>query len=662
MTIPTFATNDPARQLYVSQAINDLLKAGMAIGSEEHRAAISAPYFNPAGFNRIAACLESYDHVRLLMGVEPTAPDTHHAHQQRVKDGGEEWATLRAWNQAQASLAGQTLEAYRSAERLVRWLQRDSIEVRRLADRFLHGKAYIVEHPVVPLVLAGSSNFTESGLRHNAELNLGVQGDAAIPVVEWYNALWERSVDYKEVLLSLYAPLFELWKPYDVWLRMLVSCYGTAPLPKLSSDGLLWYQKTAVPRLWEMLNTYNGALLADETGLGKTYIVGTLASLALLEGESVLVLCPASIKDSVWGRWKRESRLLSHNPHLRRRFYIQSYTTFRNEVAAATQTHHSGAGMPPSPWNLRKELRKHLDYSDCSLIVCDEGHHLRNIGPQVRVALRALMTVGTRKKVLLSTATPVNNKLSDLENLLGLFLDRDDAFQEWGVESWKEEFKKVGHRLQQKAKASVEEDELLSAEFQREGHLDRILEKVTVRRSRQAIESARSVDNDVITKDDGEKVRISFPKVVHHAPTTWTMGADQEAFVDELCDALKPRPRPLPTPSQTLSLPFYHPEKYLLAGSSDSGSVRVGLARSLILKRTDSSPLAMIRTLRNLNDLLGQCLTHLQDATEHRLLTVDALRNPQGEASSRKDTPTGCAIFRERRRRPTQHLVPNGRS
>ena len=639
MTIPKFATNDPARKQYVSKAINDLLVAGRGIGSDEHRAAISAPYFNPAGFNRIAASLESYDHVRLLIGVEPSEPAAPPpVLPPHLKEHGKEWATLQAWNKAQASLAGQTFSAYQKADRLVRWLQRDSVQVRRLVDRFLHGKTYIVEHPDVPLALAGSSNLTESGLRHNAELNLGVQGDDAAPVLEWYNELWGQSEDYKESLLRLYAPLFDHWEPYDIWMRMLVACYTAAPMPQLTSEDLLWYQRTAVPRLWDMLNKYKGALLADETGLGKTYIVGKLASLALMEGESVLVLCPAAIKDSVWGRWAAEDRLLSHNPHIRRRFYIQSYASFRNDVTDVMRTFRGGDGL--SPWELQNALRKRLDYSDCSLIVCDEGHHLRNTGRQARIALRALMTVGARKSVLLSTATPVNNKLADLENLLSLFIDRDDAFQEYGVDSWKEEFKAVEQRLLQQV--STEKKLPLSPEFQREGRLDRILEKVTIRRSRQAVENAKSVGNDVIVKDDGERVQVSFPVVTHRDPTIWAMGRAQQAFVDELCEVLAPPSKT--APALSLLLPFYHPEKYLLTGSNARGLVRVGLARSLILKRTDSSPLAMIRTLLNMNALMKQCLNHLRDNSEERLLTVDDLRRHERGAPPRKETQRSAPV------------------
>ncbi|MCY4421967.1 MAG: helicase-related protein [Acidimicrobiaceae bacterium] len=615
---PKFATNDPPRA-YVSDAVNDLLAAGRSMHSNE--ALLSTPYFSPEGFRWIADELAEYPSVRLLLGSEPTA--TRDGRLPTLPSTSDRKA-LDVWMKAQADAAGQDYQRRQNAGRLVAWLRDQSrdVRVRMLRGQFLHGKAFIADHPAVPLALAGSSNLTHAGMRSNAELNLGVQQDDAARVVQWFKSVWGRAEDYKHDLLSIYLPLFEPCSPHEIWLRMLHACYVDAPEPPLPpGEELLWYQRSAVPRLWQMLNETGGALLADETGLGKTHVMGALARLALMEGGSVLVLCPAAIRKSVWERWKAGDSALQESPQLRRNFSVVSYEMFRSQVFKVVEEVTKQANQQPDSEpvplaEIRHRLRREFDYSDCSLIICDEGHYLRSIGSQARLALRALMTVGEhRKRLLLGSATPINNALADLRNLLSLYMDRDDALSGAGVASWREQFAEAEAQLGGRAPKEPAHRGL-SAESR--AGLDRVLERSIVRRSRDAVIAAQP-EGATITREDGEIVELRFPEPRLRPPTTWGMTDEQEDFVELLCEALDPRGEG----DNCLWFPHYEPERFKREEPSDKGGSRVGLVRSLVLKRADSSPLSLVRTLLRLERVAGACIEHLDDEAEPRLLRVD---------------------------------------
>ncbi len=166
---PVFATNRPLDGETVAEAVNRLLAGSReALAANPPELALATAYLNPAGFALIADEVEQSRRVRLLLGAEPQTPPVRRT--TRPSPFEEHVAGLVD----ERDLVGFTIEADREARRLVEWLRRDadgdaaSVEVRRLTDEFLHGKAFIVVHPSHPAVLAGSSNLTYAGLAGTA--------------------------------------------------------------------------------------------------------------------------------------------------------------------------------------------------------------------------------------------------------------------------------------------------------------------------------------------------------------------------------------------------------------------------------------------------------------------------------------------------------------
>jgi phosphatidylserine/phosphatidylglycerophosphate/cardiolipin synthase-like enzyme len=186
---PEFATNRPGER--VADAINALLGHLRKTWAEAPDLAIASAYFNPGGFLLLADELEQAGHVMLLLGAEPSAPTPRI---RRLADGiGPARAarvTLRQAVDAHSrtlsadrDLLGFSTEADASARRLVAWLRSGRVEVRRLEDAFLHGKAFIVATHNEG-VIAGSSNFTYAGLATNLELNLGQYQGSTVAQVQ----------------------------------------------------------------------------------------------------------------------------------------------------------------------------------------------------------------------------------------------------------------------------------------------------------------------------------------------------------------------------------------------------------------------------------------------------------------------------------------------
>ena len=145
---------------------------------EPYELAIATAYFNLGGYSLLADELDHPGRVQILLGAEPPDPERRIRKLDEPGERSERQRISRALDEHRsalgldADLLGFTLDASRGAERLVGWLRSERVDVRRLPDRFLHGKAWIVTTNDEGVV-AGSANFTFAGLTTNLELELG---------------------------------------------------------------------------------------------------------------------------------------------------------------------------------------------------------------------------------------------------------------------------------------------------------------------------------------------------------------------------------------------------------------------------------------------------------------------------------------------------------
>ena len=397
---PEFATN--RGDVRVADAINAHLAHLRTALVRPAEIAVATAYFNVGGYSLLAEELDHPVKVRLLLGAEPNAtihlrrldePASHaRASAVRIRRALESHDRDLAHDR---DLLGFTYEADRSARRLVEWLRSGKVEVRRLHDRFLHGKAFLAITDHDEGVIAGSSNFTFAGLATNIELNLGhYQPHVVTEVRSWFEELWDAAEPYN--LAALYEARFEPHPPQLIYLRMLWERYG----PEIEEEArsttggtihLTSFQRDGLWRARRILEGRRGVLIADEVGLGKTFLAGKLIEEAAIERrQRVLVIAPATLRDGPWRRFASDFNL----PIELRSFEDLIGDSRLNSTA-------SGYVLDQDP-------------DDYALVVIDEAHNVRNPSTLRAEAIRRLLAGRVPKDLVLVTATPVNNSLWDL--------------------------------------------------------------------------------------------------------------------------------------------------------------------------------------------------------------------------------------------------------
>lgn len=564
---PELATNRAGDT--VAEALNGFIShaaTGLVGGA---RVDIATAYFNLGGFSLLADSLDQATGVRLLLGAEPTPPERR-KRKLGVESAIPERAARTRLKQALAShehslatdrdLLGFSVEADTSARRLLEWLRSGPVEVRRLEGRFLHGKAFLVNEPSHG-VLAGSSNFTHAGLTTNLELNLGnYQPYVVGQVAEWFEELWKEAVEYD--LAALFDARFKPHSPQLIYLRMLWERYGEELDDEALATGasqihLTTFQADGLWRARRILERRHGVLIADEVGLGKTFLAGELIREAAIDRrQKVLVVTPATLRDGPWRAFRSE-----YNLPMELRSFEEMAGDHRLNPHHATGT--------------KLDARQINDYA---MVVIDEAHNLRNPGTQRAEALRRLLAGSPPKQLVLLTATPVNNSLWDLYYQLGYFLRNDAAFADVGIRSLRDHF----------AKAMALNPDDLTPE-----HLFDVLDAVAVRRTRSFVK--RFYPNDTIKVADRE-VTITFP-TPRVRRITYDLDAVLPGFFDRFGRALDPPDDADPDDPEVLTLARYAPSQYRLDRDVETYEIQLaGLLRSGLLKRFESSPHAFAKT------------------------------------------------------------------
>jgi hypothetical protein len=583
--LPDFATNYPPSDptVTVADKVNELFRLLRENKVTAPPIAIATAYINPGGFALLADELEIAPRVRLLLGAEPDAESVRAIFAGDSDQDARHSAALethQAWLEAERDTMGFARVPTANAKRMVEWLRSldpeggAKVEVRRYSDGFLHGKAYLVEDGAAQAAIAGSSNLTYAGLAHNAELNLGTGGgtNSAGKVREWFEHFWSTSDAYD--LAELYGRLWEPHPPWSIYLRMLWELYGehleVEENPNVRTGlNLTRFQADGVARMERLLDEHGGVLVADEVGLGKTFLAGeVIYRTANLNRQRVLVVAPAALKTSMW-----EPFLEMHD--FSRWVKVYSYEEVRNR-------------LDPERGPIDTFLREIEDYS---LVVIDEAHNLRNSGAQRSGAVDRVITAGNPKRVVLLTATPVNNSLADLETLIKYFIRDDARFASLGIPSIREYIKH----------AQAIDPANLTPE-----HLFDLMDQVAVRRTRKFVKEHYA--NEMIVGPDGKPTTIKFPQPKVRR-IDYPLVEDGLALIDAMVYALDDPTDPhAPRAREDRS---GDPKRLMLARYLSSvyrvdrdllefQITNAGLLRSGLLKRLESSPQALHSSLERM--------------------------------------------------------------
>ncbi len=411
------------------------------------------------------------------------------------------------------------------------------IEVRAHPDKKIHAKVYIFrpnpfnEHTQAS-VITGSSNFTDAGLGsgniYNYEFNVQLNDYEDIKfATDEFEKLWAESiqllpVDVQDIKKQTH--LSDTVTPFELYIKVLTEYFGKnidydpdalGDLP--DNFKKLSYQIDAVNEGFNMLLKHNGFILADVVGLGKTVIATLVAKKFLMQNgrdyTKILVVYPPAVEKN----WKNTFR----------DFQLDRYTKFI------------------SNGSLQKILDSHEDFwlkEDYDLIIVDEAHKFRNHTSGAFDQLQKIcktprgnkgLIEGEKKKVILVSATPLNNRPDDILHQITMFQEpRQSTLPVTNLTSF---FNR--HTTKYK---ELKRDDALDVEKLREMYADirkNIIQPITIRRSRTDLENIPAYKLDLAEQG------ITFPKVNPPKKVEYFMDAALSALffktVDYLTDPAK---------------------------------------------------------------------------------------------------------------------------
>lgn len=508
---------------------------------EQRQADIATGFFSPDVWKVVSETFERLDSLRLMLGKEPDMP---------LDRRGLELAKFFR-QKIRQELEGAEFESARTqmVDSLVNFLRRDSVQVRLFDDPFLHAKAYLFPH----YSIVGSSNLTFPGLMHNSELNMVTKqaGVAKQLREEWFEPFWNRAEDYKEALIDeLERSKFgsHPYTPFDVFLKVLFENFleGLSTEEGNEAKGgviqLAEFQAEGFRQALKILERFSGVMVADAVGLGKSFMGLSLLEEFLIKrrgqyGGRVprgLVVCPAQLEKLVW------------KPLLER------------------------YGIPAQVVTMESMGRDDFDwkpYAGFDLVVVDESHNFRNPGTGRYVNLMRLVTGGRPdKKVVLLTATPVNNTIWDFYyQVLLMTQGREDAYSAYGIPNLKSFFGGVSKGYE---------------EFYD------LIEHSMVRRSRRDVRRRQEQGEAVIIA--GQEIR--FPKRRLHR-VEYSLTSQFGGFYEGLVRRI-----------ERLHLVAYNLERYKVDADRTEVSKRealTGIFKTNFLKRLESSVHALSASVAN---------------------------------------------------------------
>lgn len=359
-----------------------------------------------------------------------------------------------------------------AAKNALEFLRRDKVHVKAIINAFCHAKLYLFKDnhdPAHNYYVQGSSNLTYAGLGYtpssNVELNLADTGnsDTYRSLRSWFEEQWTSvakekmpedrekpkgaQIDVKQYFIQEIEKIFRKYTPEEIYYKILFELFNS----DLDLDGgiehrqdmqllqtsVIWntlfnYQQKGVISLIKMLRKYNGAILADAVGLGKTFSALAVIKYFQTQNYLTVLLCPKKLEQN-WDQYLRRCNSRFEKDEFD--YIVRFHTDMQND---RMEERYTDAKL--SYLQTRKKI----------LVVIDESHNLRNEKSGRYQELMAKLIQNNEGqenrdvKVLMLSATPINTGLNDVKgqfNLIGH--GKDDAFDndDFGVESLANLFK-----------------------------------------------------------------------------------------------------------------------------------------------------------------------------------------------------------------------------
>ena len=402
------------------------------------KARFAVGYFFLSGFQSIAKELQHVKELRLLIGnttnretleqlaegyrrleqvVDLAEAQTYPKRTELRQMGAETAENITE----SVELMDQTDESELLIKTLVEMIEEKRLRVRVYTKGRLHAKAYIFDyhsegHYETGIAVVGSSNLTLSGVSHNTELNVVVQGSGNhAELCRWFDELWDEAQDFDESLMEVMKSSWAIApvSPYDIYMKTLYELVKDR-LEGADEADILWedditkqladFQKVAVRQAVQIIRDYGGAFVSDVVGLGKSYIGAAIVKyFEWAENARPLIICPAPLVEM----WERYNEVYQLNAR------VLSMGVLREGNGKQDEEGYDSVST----------IFDNVMYRDRNFILVDESHNFRHPDTQRYRVLQNFLATGRRCCFL--TATPRNKSAWDIYHQIKLFHPED---------------------------------------------------------------------------------------------------------------------------------------------------------------------------------------------------------------------------------------------
>ena len=578
-----FFTNEPERDLYSRFAA--ILKSNTQFFD------VLVGYFRTSGFFKLYPAMENVEKIRILVGlnvdrftvkiIDKVKEDVAYTSITR-REGLESYKETIEQEFADSST---TSAVEKGVKVFIEWLKAGKLEMRLYTEAPIHAKVYIMrkDPEKVPdmygSVITGSSNFSEAGLLNNLEFNVELKDAPDVQfALDKFEELWEKAEDIRDTYIDTVQN--NTWMrdditPYQLYLKTLYEFFkeeinsDKENFQTLLPEGYmrLQYQIDAVTQARQKLDAYGGVFISDVVGLGKTYICAMLAN-TFNRNTYKLFICPPVLVD-YW------------------RAVLQEFDVARCDVESLGK--------------LESINKKGTD--KYSYIFIDEAHRFRNSDTE---SFTQLHQICRGKKVVLISATPINNYSSDIENQLYLFQSKQSGTIN-GIRNLEGFFRGLNGKLNKFPKGTQGYFQQLRENS--EVIRDKLLREVMIRRTRSEIEEYYATDL--------ENQGLKFPKAGSPEKIIYTFDEKTDDAFRETVAVIKDFKYSRYTPLLYLK----DKKKYakMLVAQRNMG----GFMKGVLVKRLESSFYAFRMTLSRFVESYKKFIEMVESGTVYISKKVD---------------------------------------
>lgn len=508
--------------------VGDELKEHIKNGS---KLSVISAYFTIYAFNELHRELKKIDNMRFIFTEPSFVKKQDELTRQFFIDRDPE--RKLSGNEFEIKMRNELNQAH-IAKECANWL-REKVEIKSLKkSNPAQQRLIYVENKDINMSINGTVDFTADGLgfAHSSrnDMNACIVGnEATYQFLEQFNEIWNDSTqveNVKEKVLEQMQTIYKENTPEFIYFVTLYNIFNNY-LDELSEDKIvktktgfkdtvIWnklykFQKDGVLGAIDKLEKYNGCIIADSVGLGKTFSALAVIKYYELRNDRVLVLAPKKLREnwSIYTLNDKRNILVNDrfNYDVLNHTDLSRYNGYSGEINLET-----------------------INWSNYDLIVIDESHNFRNNNPRndkvTRYSrlLNDVIKAGVKTKILMLSATPVNNRMNDLKNQVSFITEGDDkAFESEGIISVEQTLRKA--QMVFNKWSELQDDDRTVDAFVEMMNMDyfKLLDTVTIARSRKHIEKyyniaeignfpTRKVPQNIYSDID---IKNNFPAIEH---------------------------------------------------------------------------------------------------------------------------------------------------